>query len=224
MATGPGVATEAPEGIAVCVDDMGMRHRIGEILEGVAEPVIASAGNVDALIGPNRRVHPACVILAGRRPDNTMGEAAAKVHDAYGDAAIVLVCLRAGAGDVRRAISFGADGVVLERRVDESLGPVVSAVCTGQTCVPSRHRSEVGITVLTTREKQMLELVATGLTNAEIASKLFLAESTVKSHLSSAFGKLNVSSRHEAASLVLDPERAKDLGVVPPLIAASAPA
>ena len=55
--------------------------------------------------------------------------------------------------------------------------------------------------------------IVTGLTNAEIAGKLFLAESTVKSHLSSAFSKLGVSSRYEATSVILDPERGRGLGV-----------
>jgi DNA-binding CsgD family transcriptional regulator len=62
------------------------------------------------------------------------------------------------------------------------------------------------------REKQVLQLVADGLTNAEIACRLFLSESTVKSHLSSSFRKLGVSSRSEAAAVVLD----ADHGLAPP--------
>ena len=66
---------------------------------------------------------------------------------------------------------------------------------------------------LTTREKQILALVITGLTNAQIAGRLFLAESTIKSHLSSAFSKLGVSSRYEAATVILDSERGGGLGI-----------
>ena len=66
---------------------------------------------------------------------------------------------------------------------------------------------------LTTREKQILMLVVTGLTNSQIAAELFLAESTVKGHLSSAFSKLGVSSRSEAAAVILDPERGRGLGI-----------
>jgi DNA-binding NarL/FixJ family response regulator len=51
------------------------------------------------------------------------------------------------------------------------------------------------------------------LTNSQIASELFLAESTVKSHLSSAFAKLGVSSRSEAVAVILDPERGPGLGI-----------
>jgi DNA-binding NarL/FixJ family response regulator len=56
------------------------------------------------------------------------------------------------------------------------------------------------------REKQVLALVVKGLANRQIASELFLAESTVKSHLGSAFQKLGVHSRNEAAALLVDPE------------------
>ncbi len=69
------------------------------------------------------------------------------------------------------------------------------------------------VEALTTREKQALALMVTGLTNAQIAGRLFLAESTVKSHLSSAFSKLGVASRYEAATVILDPERGSGLGI-----------
>ena len=69
------------------------------------------------------------------------------------------------------------------------------------------------VRALTTREKETLALSSRGLTNAQIALKLFLAESTVKSHLSSAFSKLGVSSRYEAATVILDPDRGSGLGI-----------
>jgi hypothetical protein len=62
--------------------------------------------------------------------------------------------------------------------------------------------------------------VAAGLTNSEIADALFLSESTIKSHLSSAFAKLGVRSRKEAAALILDP----DHGLGADLLAAGVPA
>jgi DNA-binding NarL/FixJ family response regulator len=58
---------------------------------------------------------------------------------------------------------------------------------------------------LSMREKQVLGMLVMGFTNAEIAAKMFLAESTVKSHLSSAYTKLGVRSRKDAASMILDP-------------------
>jgi DNA-binding NarL/FixJ family response regulator len=84
----------------------------------------------------------------------------------------------------------------------------------GQICVPREHWRQVQPPVLSTREKQILGLVVMGYMNSQIASTLFLAESTVKSHLSSAFGKLGVRSRNEAVSLILDPERGLGMGIL----------
>ncbi len=53
-----------------------------------------------------------------------------------------------------------------------------------------------------------------GYMNGQIAEQLFLAESTVKSHLSSAFGKLGVRSRNEAVDLILDAERGLGMGIL----------
>jgi DNA-binding CsgD family transcriptional regulator len=59
---------------------------------------------------------------------------------------------------------------------------------------------------LSHREREVLRLAVTGRTNSEIASTLFLAESTVKSHLSSAYRKLGAGGRNDAASMVFDPD------------------
>jgi DNA-binding NarL/FixJ family response regulator len=60
----------------------------------------------------------------------------------------------------------------------------------------------------------VLGLVVMGYMNSQIAAQLFLAESTVKSHLSSAFGKLGVRSRNEAVSVILDPARGLGTGIL----------
>ncbi|MGI8730479.1 MAG: helix-turn-helix domain-containing protein, partial [Solirubrobacteraceae bacterium] len=62
---------------------------------------------------------------------------------------------------------------------------------------------EIDRPTLSGREKQVLSMVVMGLSNKVIAARLFLAESTVKCHLSSAFSKLGVRSRNEAADLIL---------------------
>jgi DNA-binding NarL/FixJ family response regulator len=82
----------------------------------------------------------------------------------------------------------------------------VAAVLAGQTSVPAPLRASVRRPSLSFREKQILGMVVLGLTNSQIGARLYLAESTVKSHLSSAFAKLGVRSRSEAAALVLDPK------------------
>ncbi|HWB57005.1 MAG TPA: response regulator transcription factor [Gaiellaceae bacterium] len=127
---------------------------------------------------------------------------------------IVVVAAEAANRDVREALSEGADGFVLERRVDATLGQTIQAVCAGQLVVPGEWRERVGRPVLSPREKQVLGLVVMGFTNHEVAGELHVAESTVKSHLTSIFAKLGVRGRSEAAALVLDPESGLGTGVL----------
>lgn len=121
--------------------------------------------------------------------------------------ALVVVCAAVDRRAVRTAIAAGADAYVQERRVEEALTAAVRAAATGLACVPRESRDVFGRPAFSHREKQVLQLVARGFTNSEIASRLYLAESTVKSHLSSSFRKLGVRTRREAAAIVLDPER-----------------
>ena len=100
--------------------------------------------------------------------------------------------------DVRALLSAGAAGVVLAHEVPLALAPCLCAVQVGQVCVPRGHFREVDPPALSAREKQILALVVMGYSNIQIAEQLYVAESTVKSHLSSAFGKLGVRSRNEA--------------------------
>jgi DNA-binding NarL/FixJ family response regulator len=63
-----------------------------------------------------------------------------------------------------------------------------------------------GLDILSNRQREILDLVGEGLTNAEIAKRLFLTESTVKQHLRGAYKALGVSNRTEAARLIRDSE------------------
>jgi DNA-binding NarL/FixJ family response regulator len=112
------------------------------------------------------------------------------------------------------ALAAGAAGVVLADAIDSALGPCLRAVLSGQTCVPREHWRQIEPPALSSREKQILGLVVMGYMNGQIAERLFLAESTVKSHLSSAFGKLGVRSRNEAVNLILDTERGLGMGIL----------
>jgi DNA-binding NarL/FixJ family response regulator len=108
---------------------------------------------------------------------------------------------------VHKALDAGAAGLVLDSGIESGLAATIRAVDAGQVVVPGRFRRNAVRPALSHREKQTLSLVAAGLTNRQIAAELFLAESTVKTHLTSVFGKLGVASRSEAAALVLDPDQ-----------------
>jgi DNA-binding NarL/FixJ family response regulator len=112
---------------------------------------------------------------------------------------------------VRRALEAGAAGVVFEAELETALVPTVRAALAGQVAVPAVRRHEIDRPTLSSREKQVLGMVVMGMSNKAIAAELFLAESTVKCHLSSAFTKLGVRSRHEATDLIL--QSGSDVGL-----------
>jgi DNA invertase Pin-like site-specific DNA recombinase/DNA-binding CsgD family transcriptional regulator len=126
---------------------------------------------------------------------------------------------------VRRALSLGADGVVLERDLERTLVPTVLALAEGQVAVPRAGRRSLQRPQLSHSEKQVLKLAVSGHTSAAIGARLHLAESTVKSHLTSAFRRLGLASRREAAELLLEPD--ERLGAAMPAgtqVPAAAPA
>jgi DNA-binding NarL/FixJ family response regulator len=115
---------------------------------------------------------------------------------------------------VRELIDQGAAGLVAAADLEEALAPTLEAVCAGQTVFPRELRSYLWRPLLSTREKQILGMVVLGFSNSEIASKLVIAETTVKSHLSSSFRKLGVRSRAEVTELILDSERGLGTGIL----------
>jgi DNA-binding NarL/FixJ family response regulator len=117
---------------------------------------------------------------------------------------IVAVCECADRRALRRLLDDGIDGVVFADQLEGALAPTVAAVFAGQMVVPRDMRDSVERPSLSTRERQILAMVVMGLTNQEIGARMFLAESTVKSHLSSAYNKLGVRSRSEAVTVIMD--------------------
>jgi DNA-binding NarL/FixJ family response regulator len=115
---------------------------------------------------------------------------------------------------LRRALHAGASGIVIDDRVPGALVPTARAIAAGQLAVPPTMTRLLAPRALSHREKEILALVVSGCTNRQIADRLFVAESTVKTHLSSAFAKLETRSRAEAAALILDPEEGYGLGVL----------
>jgi len=194
----------------------------------VAEP--ARAKQLEALI-PGRvactfaDVEQAIAGLAGEAPPSAVvvdvpellsprAPLIARLVQALAGAPVLIVCEQASARTVRAALGAGIAGLLTREDLGRALEPSLHAVLAGQVCVPDAHRHELNPPALSAREKQILGLVVMGYMNAQIARQLFLAESTVKSHLSSAFAKLGVRSRNEAVSIILDPERGYGLGIL----------
>jgi DNA-binding NarL/FixJ family response regulator len=128
--------------------------------------------------------------------------------------AIIVISPPATGTGVRRALDAGADAIVFEPEIETTLAVTALAVASGQSVVPRKLRASVERPAFSHRERQVLALVSRGLTNSEIAERLLLAQSTVKSHLSSAFTKLGIRSRKEVTALLLDPEQAQSVGLI----------
>jgi DNA-binding NarL/FixJ family response regulator len=122
-------------------------------------------------------------------------------HELLG--ARIVVIFSESEDDPFRIFRAGAHGLVARSEAAATLAVAVHAVAAGQLSVPLSLRDLVEPPALTHREKQVLSLMAEGLTNAQIGRRLFLAESTVKTHLSNAFKRLGVRTRHEASARLL---------------------
>jgi DNA-binding NarL/FixJ family response regulator len=192
----------APTHLIVAADDDG-RGRIGEALARAGQEPDAVIESRAALA--EREVDETYVVIVAcdvNRP--TEVTVLRKLSRAARGAAIIVVSPRVTATAVRRTLDAGADALVFESEIFQTLIPTLRAVESGQSVVPRNLRAGVERPYLSRREQQVLNLVCEGLTNAEIAATLVLAESTIKSHLASIFTKFGVHSRKEAVAVYLD--------------------
>jgi DNA-binding NarL/FixJ family response regulator len=213
-----GLASDIDLTVAVAGDEPA-RRRIAVALLRDGLTVTAEALSPDELRSACRGATPHVAVLARSacRP-----HAAAAVRTARRElprTRVVVVATEDRGDDLRNAVDSGADAVVVESRLPATLSVTVRAVCAGQACLPRELRRQFDRPALSARERQVVGMVAAGDTNAEIADRLYLAESTVKGHLAAAFSKLGVHTREEAAALVHDPE--SRLGIA--LLALSTP-
>lgn len=195
------VLAPATLGVVACDID---RQRLKALLEASSFEIGAGGGDVNTLLDRAGRTLDLVVFAGG--PELLARGGQVELLRSLRPAASIVIVSSAGTAVVRKALRAGVDGFVPDAEVEQALAGTVAAVLAGQISVPRSIRSRITWTAFSLREKQVLELVASGLTNAEIADRLFLSESTVKSHLSSSFRKLGVSSRAEAAAAALDPD------------------
>jgi DNA-binding NarL/FixJ family response regulator len=192
--------------VAVVAAEGVVSKRIAAALEADGLSPASVSTSVDELLAAEPRAEADVAVLGC---DAAAPESIAAIR-ALAKAAprtriVVVSRFPAGAGG-RHALNAGAVGLVVETDLGQTLAATMRSVLVGHICVPQMMRRCAIKPIFSHREKQVLALVVKGLGNRQIASELFLAESTVKSHLGSAFQKLGVHSRNEAAALLVDPE------------------
>lgn len=180
------------------------------VLEGLAAiigrqvdmKVVAQAANGREAVDLWQRHRPDVTLLDLRMP--TLDGVGAMIEIRRQDASARAVVLTTFDSDneITRAIKAGAKGYLLKDARREELLDCIRKVNSGETCVPPALAAKLAESLssepLTGRELDVLTLLAKGRSNKEIGNHLYITETTVKSHLRSVFGKLNVLSRTEA--------------------------
>jgi DNA-binding NarL/FixJ family response regulator len=159
---------------------------------------------------------PDVVLMDLRMPDLDGDEATARILAAVPTTRVVILTTYETDDAILRAIGAGASGYLLKAAPEAELLAGIRAVAAGEVALaPSVSRVLVRQTArpapavtLTPRELDVMRLVAEGLSNREIGERLHLGEATVKTHLLSAFPKLDAKTRTGAVT------RARELGLL----------
>lgn len=151
------------------------------------------------------------ILLTDIQMKNKTGlEAAQEIMEKYPMAKIILLTTFRDDEYVRKALNVGAKGYILKQDF-ESVLPAVRAVASGQSVFGSEIINSIPRIVrgqnenvydekgITEKEKEIIELVAEGLSNKEIAGRLFLSEGTVRNYISSVLEKLELRDRTQLA-------------------------
>ncbi|SUT89233.1 two component LuxR family transcriptional regulator [[Actinobacillus] rossii] len=128
------------------------------------------------------------------------------------DARIVILTVSDAKNDIFSLIDAGADGYLLKDTEPDTLLAQLKQIAHGEVILSDsiknllieRHSTQNPLDSLTDREMDVLQLIATGLSNKQIAGKLFISEETVKVHIRNLLRKLNVHSRVAATVLYLE--------------------
>jgi DNA-binding NarL/FixJ family response regulator len=189
--------------VAVLTEDVPLVTRVADALEreGLIETIEAVGRDLSGIEAADRR--PTMLVVEATEDQHELERTLQWAGDRLPGAIVLVVLPSAQRLDVGRLLSLGADGVVLECHLDTALGPAARAAAAGQISVPAELRLPIQRPALSHRERQILGLAVAGLTNAQIATRMFISESTVKTHLSAAFRRLGVRSRREAAALIV---------------------
>ena len=204
--------------IRVLIADDHALFRRGLIMVLEAEPdieVVAEAQDGTEVIGKAEEFVPDVLLMDVRMPKLNGIEAARAIRESVPSAKIVMLTVSDEEDDLFDAIKAGANGYLLKEISIEEVADAVRAVMQGQTLIsPSMaskliveftnlsrqvsDRQAVPMPRLTDRELDVLKLVAQGLTNRDVADRLFIAENTVKNHVRNILEKLHLHSRMEA--------------------------
>jgi DNA-binding NarL/FixJ family response regulator len=207
--------------VLLCDDQALVRGGFRLILESREDiEVVGEAEDGRAVVELAQRVDPDVILMDVRMP-NVDGVEATRRLAARGSRARVLILTTFDLDEyVYEAIRAGASGFLLKDVQPTQLVEGIRVVAAGEALLapsvtrrlldrfahtlPGEARPPGELTALTERELEVLKLLASGLSNAELAEQLFLSETTVKSHISSVLRKLGLRDRVQAVVLAYE--------------------
>ena len=185
--------------------------------------VVGESGDVENATRQVGYHSPDVVVMDVRLPDGTGVEACREIRSRWPDVKVLMLTSYADEEALVSSIMAGASGYVLKRIDSEDLVDAVRRVGNGESLLDPNLTERLFARIrgdepddpllarLSPQERKILDLIADGLTNRQIAESLFLAEKTVKNYVSNLLSKLEMSRRSEAAAYAarLQADRAK---------------
>ena len=169
--------------------------------------VVAQVGSSDQVVPQALLNRPDVALLDVQMPGLDGLAAAAALRDQVPTCRVIVLTTFGRPGYLRRAMEAGAQGFLVKDAPPEQLIDAIRRVLAGLRVVDPGLAAEtlsVGDSPLTGRERDVLSAAVSGGTVAEIASRLYLSEGTVRNHLSSVIGKTGARTRAEAARIATD--------------------
>jgi DNA-binding NarL/FixJ family response regulator len=196
--------------ISILVADDHFIVRMGVVALVNTEPsmvIVGEAADGNQAVDLFVKHRPDLVLMDLRMPVKDGIEATLEIRARDANARVLMLTTFDGDADIHNALQAGAQGYVLKSATGQELIPAIQAVAAGQRWIPreiaKRLASRKLFEELTPREVQVLQLLVKGSANKQIGEMLNISEHTVKDHLKSVFGKLQVVDRTEAVTAAI---------------------
>jgi two-component system response regulator NreC len=209
--TGPVISAPSPIRVVLADDHALMLRSLRLLLDSEEDvEVIAEAADLASVV---RHVHshkPHVLVLDLGMPNGSSVETIGRLRERVPDTQVVVLTMEDSPVFAQRAHAAGALGLVVKEFADSDLPPAVRAVARGEEYISPRvaarvdalHRS-LNEDALTSRQVEVLRLIALGHTSVEIASKLHLSPRTVESHRARIHSKLGLATRADLVRYAL---------------------
>ena len=203
--------TGPPIRVLICDDHPVVRSGLRGILGSQPDfEVVAEAADGARAVELARRFRPDVVLMDLRMPEMDGVTATGKIKTERPEVQVLVLTTYDTDADILHAVEKGAIGFLLKDTSEENLFDAIRQAAQGRSpLAPSvaarlvRRMRGASDDELTEREIEILQLVAQGLNNKDIARNLLISESTVKAHMLHIFGKLGVADRTAAVTTAL---------------------